>query len=176
MTRELIRSVVKMAERTSSVGAIDQGRIRRVIGSGVTTIGDAMIPIAEVTVINQTKSSCQVVAMVRNRGYNRLSGYHRNFSNIGGIVTITTWDMMDFSILEKPLDDLVKPALYVSLRQTIDQLLPLLRKRDDHMAVFVDEFGSAISMITMEGIVEEVAGEIDIDHDFDEYTPKNATN
>jgi len=161
-----------MAERTSTVDAFDQGRIRRVIRFGDTTVGEAMIPIAEVTAINQTKSSRRAVAMVRNRGYNRLPVYHRNISNIIGVATITTWDMMDASLLGQPLEDLTKPALYVSPRQTIDQLLPLLRKRDDHMAVVVDEFGSAIGMITMEDIIEEVVGEIDVGYDFDEYSPK----
>ena len=172
MTREWIRSVVEMAERTSTIDAFDQGRIRRVIRFGDTTVGEAMIPIAEVTAINQTKSSRRAVAMVRNRGYNRLPVYHRNISNLIGIATITTWDMMDAGLLEKPLEELTKPALYVSPRQTIDQLLPLLRKRDDHMAVVVDEFGSAIGMITMEDIIEEVVGEIDVGYDFDEYSPK----
>ena len=172
MTREWIRSVAEMAERTSTVDAFDQGRIRRVIRFGDTTVGEAMIPIAEVTAINQTKSSRRAVAMVRNRGYNRLPVYHRNISNIIGVATITTWDMMDARLLEQPLEDLTKPALYVSPRQTIDQLLPLLRKRDDHMAVVVDEFGSAIGMITMEDIIEEVVGEIDVGYDFDEYSPK----
>ena len=172
MTRELIRSVVEMAERTSTIDAFDQGRIRRVIRFGDTTVGEAMIPIAEVTAINQTKSSRRAVAMVRNRGYNRLPVYHRNISNIIGVATITTWDMMDVNLLEQPLENLTKPALYVSPRQTIDQLLPLLRKRDDHMAVVVDEFGSAIGMITMEDIIEEVVGEIDVGYDFDEYAPK----
>ena len=82
--------------------------------------------------------------------------------------------MMDAGLLEKPLEELTKPALYVSPRQTIDQLLPLLRKRDDHMAVVVDEFGSAIGMITMEDIIEEVVGEIDVGYDFDEYSPKKS--
>ena len=172
MTRELIRSVVDMAERTSSVDAFDHGRIRRVIRFGETTVGEAMIPIAEVTVINQNKSARRALAMVRNRGFNRLPVYHRNSSNIVGIVTITTWEMMDVGILEKPLEALTNPALYVSPRQTIDQLLPLLRKRDDHMAIVVDEFGSAVRMITMEDIIEEVVGEIDVGYDFDEYTPK----
>jgi len=172
MTREWIRSVAEMAERTSTVDAFDQGRIRRVIRFADTTVGEAMIPIAEVTAINQTKSSRRAVAMVRNRGYNRLPVYHRNISNIIGVATITTWDMMDVSLLEQPLEKLTKPALYVSPRQTIDQLLPLLRKRDDHMAVVVDEFGSAIGMITMEDIIEEVVGEIDVGYDFDEYSPK----
>ena len=80
--------------------------------------------------------------------------------------------MMEASLLEKPLEELTNLALYVSPRQTIDQLLPLLRKRDDHMAVVVDEFGSAIGMITMEDIIEEVVGEIDVGYDFDEYSPR----
>ena len=172
MTRELIRTVVDMAERTSNVDAFDRGRIRRVIRFGETTVGEAMIPIAEVTAINQTKSVRRAVAMVRNRGYNRLPVYHRNISNIIGIVTITTWDMMDAELIERPLSEITKPALYVSPRQTIDQLLPLLRKRDDHMALVVDEFGSATGIITMEDIIEEVVGEIDVGYDFDEYTPR----
>jgi len=172
MTREQIRSVVEMAERTSSVDAFDRGRIRSVIRFAETTVGEAMIPVAEITAINHNKSTRRAVAMVRNRGYNRLPVYRRNISNIVGIVTITTWDMMDADLIERPLSDLVRPALYVSPRQTIDQLLPLLRKRDDHMAVVVDEFGSAVGMITMEDIIEEVVGEIDVGYDFDEYTPR----
>jgi len=62
-----------------------------------------MIRIAEVTAINQTKSSRRAIAMARNRGYNHLPVFHRNISNIIGIVTITTWDMMDADLLEKPL-------------------------------------------------------------------------
>lgn len=40
------------------------------------------------------------------------------------------------------------------------------------MAVVVNEFGSAIGMITMEDIIEEVLGEIDVGYDFEEYQPK----
>ena len=40
------------------------------------------------------------------------------------------------------------------------------------MAIVVDEFGTAIGMITMEDIVEEVVGEIDVGYDFEEYLPK----
>ena len=54
----------------------------------------------------------------------------------------------------RALSDLIKPVHYVSAYQTIDQLLPLLRQREDHMAVVVDEFGLALGMITMEDILE----------------------
>ena len=172
MTREQIRSVVDMAERTSKVDAFDRGRIRRVIRFGETTVGEAMIPIAEVTAINRNSGILRVIATVRRKGYNRLPAYRGNISNITGIVTVTTWDLLDKSLRDKKLDELIKPAHYVLQFQTIDQLLPTLRQRDDHMAVVVDEFGSAIGIITMEDIVEEVVGDIDVGYDFDEYLPR----
>ena len=69
--------------------------------------------------------------------------------------------------------DLIKPALYVAPNQTIDTpAAGTASAADDRMAIVVNEFGSAIGMITMEDIVEEVLGEIDVGYDFDEYQPK----
>jgi putative hemolysin len=98
--------------------------------------------------------------------------YSRNISNIVGVVTLTTWDLMDPELPNRSLEDLIRPAYYVSPYQTIDQLLPILRTREDHMAIVVDEFGSAVGMITMEDILEEVVGEIDVGYDFEEYLPR----
>ncbi|MEM7195411.1 MAG: hemolysin family protein [Pseudomonadota bacterium] len=172
MTREQIRAVVDMTERTSSVDAFDRGRIRRVIRFGETTVGEAMIPIAEVAAINNTRKILHAVATVRRKGYNRLPVYKGNTSNIIGIVTLSTWDLMDSSLLERELQDLIEPAHYVLQFQTIDKLLPVLRAREDRMAIVVDEFGSAIGIITMEDIVEEVVGDIDVGYDFEEYLPR----
>jgi putative hemolysin len=172
MTREQIRSVVEMTERTSSVDAFDRGRIRRVIRFGDTTVGEAMIPIAEVTTINQNRGILRAIATVRRKGFNRLPVYKGNMSNIIGIATLTTWDLMNRETADKKLDEFVRPAQYVLQFQTIDELLPILRQREDHMAVVVDEFGSAIGIITMEDIVEEVVGDIDVGYDFEEYLPR----
>jgi putative hemolysin len=172
ITREQIRTVVEMAERSSNVDAFDRGQIRRVIRFAETTVGEAMIPVAEIAALNSARTTQEAIFLVRRRGYNRLPVYESNISNIVGIVTLTTWDLLDPEIATRPLKDLIRPAYYVSAFQTIDQLLPLLRRREDHMAIVVDEFGSAIGMITMEDIIEEVVGEIDVGYDFDEYLPR----
>ncbi len=172
ITREQLRSVVEMAEHGAAMDAFGRGRIRRVIRFAETTVAEAMIPIAEATTINCNKSTAMALELVRKHGYNRLPVYRNSTSNIVGVVTLTTWDLMNRTIAEQSLQALMKPALYVSPLQTIDQLLPVLRQRKDHMAIVVDEFGSAIGMITMEDIVEEVVGEIDVGYDFEEYLPK----
>jgi CBS domain containing-hemolysin-like protein len=172
ITREQMRMVVDMAERGANVDIFDRVRIKRVIRFAETSVGEAMIPVAELTAINRNRDTRSAITLVRRRGYNRLPVYSRNISNIVGIVTLTTWDLMDQELSDRPLEELIKPAHYVSPYQTIDQLLPILRNRDDHMAIVVNEFGSAIGMITMEDILEEVVGEIDVGYDFEEYLPR----
>jgi len=172
MTREQIRSIVEMAEMTSNVDAFDRGRVRRVIRFADTTVGEAMIPVAEVAAVSEQRDADNVIQLVRRHGYNRLPVYRGNITNIIGIITLTTWDLMDSELPTRPLSELVKKALYVSPYQTIDQLLPVLRERQDHMAIVVDEFGSAVGMITMEDVLEEVVGEIDVGYDFEEYLPR----
>jgi CBS domain containing-hemolysin-like protein len=172
ITREQMRMVVEMADRGANVDVFDRVRIKRAIRFAETAVGEAMIPVAEMTAINRNRDTRSAITLVRRRGYNRLPVYSRNISNVVGAVTLTTWDLMDPGLEDRPLEELIKPAHYVSTYQTIDKLLPILRNREDHMAIVVDEFGSAVGMITMEDILEEVVGEIDVGYDFEEYLPK----
>jgi CBS domain containing-hemolysin-like protein len=172
ITREQLRTVLEMAEHGADVGAMGHRRIRRVIRFAETTVAETMIPIAEATTVDRTATTLQAIDLIRKHGYNRLPVYENNTSNVIGIVTLTTWDLMNKDLADQDLASLIKPALYVSPLQTIDNLMPMLHRRSDHMAVVVDEFGTAIGIITLEDIVEEVVGEIDVGYDFEEYLPK----
>ncbi len=176
ITREQFRTLVDMAEQSAALSESNRGRIRRVIRFADTTVAEAMVPIAQVVSLDRTKigkkGTRTAIDLVRKHGFNRIPVFDNNTSNITGIVTLTTWDMLALHANEQPMSDMIKPAFYVAPNQTIDGLLPELRQREDHMAIVVNEFGSAIGMITMEDIVEEVLGEIDVGYDFEEYQPK----
>jgi CBS domain containing-hemolysin-like protein len=172
ITREELRVLLDMSESTADPSSIDRQRIRRVIRFADTTVGEAMIPLAEVVGFNEMRSMKEAVRIVWKHGYNRLPVYRGNITNVKGILTLSTWDLMRDDIDEQHVTDYIHPALYVSPKQTIDEALPLLRAREDHMAIVVDEFGSAIGILTMEDVFEEVVGEIDVGYDFDEYHPR----
>ncbi len=172
ITREQIRSVVEMAERGSNVDHFDRIRIRRAIRFAETSVGEAMIPIADVVALNKNRSTEDAIKRVRQRGYNRLPIYDTNISNVVGIMMITTWDLLEPDLASRPLSELVCPAHYVTHYETIDLLLPILKQRADHMAIVVDEFGSAVGIISMEDIIEEVVGDIEVGYEFEEFVPK----
>jgi putative hemolysin len=172
ITREQFRTVVEMADRGTKMDVFDRERIKRAIRFADTTVGEAMVPLAEIIALNKKYDTQTAFNLVRTHGFNRLPIYEGNIGNIIGIVTLTVWDLMTQKAGQVDLSDLIEPALYVSPLQHIDELLPVLRERPDRMAIIVDEFGSAIGMITMEDILEEVVGEIKTGYDFDEYRPK----
>jgi putative hemolysin len=169
ITREELRVLLDIGDSGTGVGTIDRRSIRRIIRFADTTVGEAMIPLADVVGFNELRGMTDAVHTVVKHGYNRLPVYRGNITNVKGVLTLSTWDLMDEGIAERPVAEYTRAALFLSPKQTIDQTLPLLQGREDHMGIVVDEFGSAIGILTMEDVFEEVVGEIDVGYDFDEY-------
>jgi CBS domain containing-hemolysin-like protein len=172
ITREELRVLLDVSESASDPQTIDRKRIRRIMRFSEITVGEAMIPLPDVVGFNEVRNMKEAVRLVMKHGYNRLPVYRGNITNVKGILTLDTWDLMQSDLDEHPISDFISPALYLSPRQTIDHALPMLQAREDHMAIVVDEFGSAVGILTMEDVFEEVVGEIDVGYDFDEYHPK----
>ena len=172
ITREELRVLLDIGDSGAGASTIDRRSIRRIIRFADTTVGEAMIPLADVVGFNERRGMSDAVQTVIKHGYNRLPVYQGNITNVQGVLTLSTWDLMDAGIGEKTVAAYLQSPLYLSPKQTVDQTLPLLQARADHMGIVVDEFGSAIGILTMEDVFEEVVGEIDVGYDFDEYQPK----
>lgn len=175
ITREELRVLLDVSDSAANPSSIDRKRIRRIIRFGDTTVGEAMIPLADVVGLNEARSIKEAIRLVMKFGYNRLPLYRGNITNVKSILTLSSWDLMDPDIMERPMSDFMNSVLFLTPKQTIDQALPKLQARSDHMAVVVDEFGSAVGILTMEDVFEEVVGEIDVGYDFEEYHPKQRT-
>lgn len=168
ISREQLSLVVKMAEESGALGSVGDGEIRRVIRFAVTTAAEAMIPMAEVTGIHRIKTTRDALELSMRFGYGRLPVYEGSTSNVVGLVRIHFWDAMDPEFCKRPLESLIRPVMYTSPDQTIDELLPTLSERDDQAAIVVDEYGSATGMITLEDIVGQVIGDTDIGYAYKE--------
>ncbi|TLD45241.1 MAG: hypothetical protein FAZ92_02491 [Accumulibacter sp.] len=167
ISKDELRVLIDLSETASDSAATSKQRIRRIFRFADTTVGEVMTPLAEVIGFNETREMAEAVRRVWSSGFNRLPVFRGNITNVTGVMTLSTWDLLLPDIEQRPVSDFVKPALYLSPRQSLDQVLPLLRSRADHMAVVVDEFGSAIGILTMEDIFEEVVGPVDSGFDFD---------
>ncbi|MDX1387345.1 MAG: transporter associated domain-containing protein, partial [bacterium] len=158
--REQIRHLLEMSEQGANIDVFDRDRIMRVVRFAEKTAGDSMIPMAEMTVIDHKSTTRKALRMAYQKGHFRLPVFEGKATNITGVVSFTLWNLMDPQLAQLPLADLVKPVHFITPHQLLDELLPELQKREDHMVIVVDEFGSAIGMLTLEDVLEEVTGEV----------------
>lgn len=165
VAREKIRSLLDSAEQAPSGEIFDHQRIRCAIRFSDITAGDAMLPLSEAVVVNAAMPFEAMIELVKARGYNRLPVYDGDASRVVGVLALSTWDLLDPDITRRDRGDFIRPPMFVAPAQRVEELLPKLKARHDHMAIIVDEFGSAIGLITVEDVLEEVVGDID-DIDF----------
>ena len=69
---------------------------------------------------------------------------------------------------ERPaLEGIARPVEHVPDSLLIDELLEQLRRQREHLAIVVDEHGTAVGIVTLEDVLEEIVGEIE-----DEFDPE----
>ena len=164
LTREQLRAVLEMTERRSEVASFARGRIRKAIRFSETPAADAMTPLRDMATAEAGSDVRSLADVARNTGFRPIPLYRANTRKIEGLVSLTPWDLMREDLLAKPAADLVRPAYYAAPQQTLGELLPTLSKRGDQAAVIVDEFGSAMGVLTVEDILEVVVGRVNPGH------------
>ena len=174
ITREQVRMILEDTEQMANVDVFDRDRLIRAVRFVETTVADVMIPIAEVTMLSHRQSTDEAIAIARKHGYFRLPVYEDEPGKILGVVVLGIWELMDPQLKTKSLDELRTPVWYVVENQPVDEILDELQQRQDHMAIVVDEFGSAMGMITLEDVLERVVGEvINIGYSYEAYVPRH---
>jgi CBS domain containing-hemolysin-like protein len=126
------------------------------------------------TIVNKNRTTREAVQLAREKGHFRLPVYERRHNQIIGVVSFTMWDLMDPQLTEHDLEQHIQAPYFVTANQLLDDMLPSLQQRKDHMAVVIDEFGSAIGMATLEDVLEEVVGEVvNVGYSFDQHLTKH---
>jgi CBS domain containing-hemolysin-like protein len=160
MTRDMVKVVLDTAEKAADMSDSTWSRLKRAVRLSEVTVGEVMIPMAEVTALDLSGSTARAIELACSRGHFRLPIVEDETSNVVGVVAFDPWKLMDPQLSEVPLAELMQPAELVIAQQPVYELLSLLSARDDRMAVVLDEFGSAIGIITLEDIHESVVGEV----------------
>ena len=66
---------------------------------------------------------------------------------------------------ETSLREIARPLVRVPESMLVDQVLRELRRKRQHMALVVDEYGTTVGLVTPEDILEEIVGEFEEEED-----------
>ena len=135
------------------------------------TVEDVMVPRAEIISISISDSMEKILNTINIETHSRMPVFKNNLDNIMGMIhikdIIANIDKKNFS-----LNDIIRDILYVAPSSPVLDLLKRMRKSKIHLGLVVDEHGGVDGLVTIEDLVEEIVGEIEDEHDAEEYEIK----
>jgi CBS domain containing-hemolysin-like protein len=170
--REEIAAARSIAElevviRTSAEqGALDRPTARllwRAARFRRKTAVDALVPRVELVALPRRATAADLLRTAAASRHHRFPVYGDGLDDIVGVVGVR-----DALGVEPPrraevrLADLAQPPLAVPESVHLDRLVVQLRASGQTMAVAVDEYGGTAGIVTLEDLLEEAAGEIDV--------------
>jgi magnesium and cobalt exporter, CNNM family len=163
VSREELKALLAMEPGEAEVTTQEAEMIDKIFDLGDTTVREVMVPLVEVTMLAETATTDDAIALVQRRGFSRLPIYRQRETNIVGVVG--TMDILARGGDTNALTALMRPPVYVPETKRIDDLLRDMQRSRNHMAVVVDEYGGSTGVVTLEDILEEIVGEIHDEHD-----------
>ena len=119
----------------------------------------------------------EIIKKINLSRYTRIPVWKENPENIVGLLNVRTLNI-DLSNQERSkeiiFEKISKPWFIPETTNLLEQLVAF-KKRKEHIAFVVDEYGGLLGLITLEDIIEEIVGEIvdEIDVPDDEFKKNN---
>jgi CBS domain containing-hemolysin-like protein len=168
-----LRALVRQSSREGLIEP-EEG----VFTDNVFTFGDrrareVMVPRPQVQSVSTDQSFEEVVACIRDTGVTRLPLCRPDGGLDTAIGMIHAKDLLVAVVGgERPgLEAIARPVEHVPDSLLIDELLEQLRREREHLAIVVDEHGTAVGIVTLEDVLEEIVGEIEDEFDPDGQPP-----
>ena len=121
---------------------------------------EVMIPRTEIIALEERTPPSDLYEQFIETGLSKILVYKDTLDDIIGYVHT-------FALFKKPktISSVLMPVVYVPETMLVKDVLNVLTKKRQSIAVVIDEYGGTSGMMTVEDIVEELFGEIEDEHD-----------
>ena len=131
-------------------------------------VRDIMVPRSQMDVIDVNVPPDKFIPHVIATAHSRFPVIDKNRDDVIGILLAK--DLLRFYAGEEEfrVRAMLRPAVFVPESKRLNVLLREFRANRNHMAVVVDEYGGVAGLVTIEDVLEQIVGDIEDEHDFDE--------
>jgi Mg2+/Co2+ transporter CorB len=127
------------------------------------TVDQVMRHRNSVFMLNVALPTEDILRQVIKSPYTRVPLWQDNPGNIVGILhTKTLLQSLDggMSFQDLPITSLMSPPWFIPENANLLQQLQEFKRKREHIAIVVDEYGTFLGIITLEDILEEIVGDI----------------
>lgn len=160
-SEEELKMLVTASQEAGVLEEEEEQMLHRVFGFGDLTAGQVMVPRTEMSGIRADATLDEVTDLVSRQPHPWLPVYREGFDDIIGFLHVE--DL--FPAIRKPADpfrvtDYLREAMTVPETLTADEVLEEMKRLRTHHAVVIDEYGGTAGLVTFEGLMERIVGEV----------------
>lgn len=128
-------------------------------------VRECMVPRTELQAVNINTSIPELIDLFVVYQHSRLLIYKDSIDDIVGYVH-------HFDLFKNPqsIEEIIFEIVSVPDTMNARDLLTLFTNEDKSIAYIFDEYGGTAGIVTLEDLMEEIFGEIEDEHDYDNYT------
>jgi len=169
ITEAEIKSVVNLGEEVGEIETDERIMIHNIFRFSELQANEIMTDRTQIFSLDSDAYLNDVSEEIVSQGFSRIPVYEDQTDNIKGILySKDILQHMLSKVEDRPLKDLIRPAMIIPETMLIDNLLREFKKEKVHIAMVVDEHGGISGLITIEDVLEEIVGDIYDETDKDE--------
>jgi magnesium and cobalt transporter len=129
---------------------------------------DIMVPRSQMDVIDINEPPDKFIPLIIETAHSRFPVTENDKNNVIGILLAK--DLLRYYAGEEEFHvrDMLRPVVFIPESKRLNVLLKDFRSNRNHIAIVVDEYGGVAGLVTIEDVLEQIVGEIEDEHDFDE--------
>lgn len=160
MSADELRTIIETVE---DEGVIDEERsdlLQSAIGFSNTAVQKILTPRVDIDGIDLTLPREQQLSLLYASSHSRLPVFEEDLDHICGVLYLNQVFKALSDDPDSDLRSLMQPVCFLHRSTRLPVAMSELRKRNQHMAVVVDDYGGVSGIVTLEDILEELVGEL----------------
>lgn len=164
MSHEELLMLVEEVQQDGSVDENEGNLLRNAIEFTERKAEDILTHRVDLEAVSIDSTKEEIAKVFSESKFSRILVYDGDIDHIVGVIHLKDF-YTGTGVTEKPIREILTPAVFVLKSEKINNILRELQKQKSHIAVVIDEFGGTYGIVTMEDVLEELVGEIWDEHD-----------
>jgi CBS domain containing-hemolysin-like protein len=160
-SEEELKMLVTASQEAGVLEEDEEQMLHRVFGFGDLTAGQVMVPRTEMNGISAAATLPQLIEKVARQPHPWLPVFGKGMDDIIGFLHVEdVFPALNAPAADFRVTDYLREAVTVPETLNADDVLEEMRRKGTHHAVVIDEYGGTAGLVTFEGLMERIVGEV----------------
>ena len=160
ITEDELSSIIDTVEKEGIIDEEQGDLLQSSLEFSDTTVEEIMTPRIDLVTIDLDDDDDEIAETIKTSAYSRLPVYRDSIDDIIGILHLNPYYKEAVDGKKVDIESMLLDTCYMHKTLKLPAALKMLREKQVHMAIVIDEFGGTLGVVTIEDILEEIVGEI----------------